>query len=93
MYTGGRLAAEELVHRAMPPERIEAARDRTQGGFGDGVGSCEQFRRTGGDGVGLWPRSMGAFDTLGGIGATFLPLSEGKLAKILTSRVGRHANA
>ena len=78
---GGRLAAEELVHRAMPPERIGAARDRTQGGCGEGVGSCEQFRKAEGDGVGLWPRSIGAFDTLGGFGATFPPSSKGKSAK------------
>ena len=78
---GLRLAAEELVHRAMPPERIGAARDRTQGGFGEGVGSCEQFRKAEGDGFGLWPRSIGAFDTLGGFGATFPPSSKGESAK------------
>lgn len=77
---GGRLAAEELVHRAMPPERIGAARDRMQGGCGEGVGSCEQFRKAEGDGFGLWPRSIGAFDTLGGFGATFPPSSIGKSA-------------
>jgi hypothetical protein len=76
----GRLAAEELVHRAMPPERIGAACDRTQGGCGEGVGSCEQFREAEGDGSGLWPRSIGAFDTLGGFGATFPPSSKGKSA-------------
>jgi hypothetical protein len=81
---GEPLAAEEQVHRATPPKRVEAARDRPHGVFCDEDGSPARFRRVGVGAIGLWPthvescskdmsNSSGEFSLVAGLGQRGIP--------------------